>query len=61
MASGYSRLPDESIRAGGGGQRSYGTVDANVGFAPAPKSGTEFYQVCTYNMFLQFWKGIIYR
>lgn len=47
MASGYSRLPDESIiPAGGSEQRSYGTVDATVGFAPGPKSGTEFFQVC---------------
>ncbi|XP_071515637.1 syntaxin-12 [Panulirus ornatus] len=44
MASGYSRLNDEE--GNGRGQRSYGTVDPDVGFAPASNSGTEFFQLC---------------
>ncbi|KAG7163340.1 syntaxin-12-like [Homarus americanus] len=44
MASGYSRLNGE--QGGGGSQRSYGTTNPTVGFAPAANSGTEFFQLC---------------
>lgn len=42
MASGYSRIGDESRN---GPQRTYGTVAPAVGFAPSPRSGTEFFKV----------------
>ncbi|KAK8732596.1 hypothetical protein OTU49_006837 [Cherax quadricarinatus] len=44
MASGYSRLNGE--QSGGMGQRSYGTTNPTVGFAPATNSATEFFQLC---------------
>ncbi|KAK8405763.1 hypothetical protein O3P69_001927 [Scylla paramamosain] len=51
MASGYSRLGGEG---NGQSQRSYGTANPGVGFAPAARSGTEFFQLCdkiTTNLF----------
>lgn len=51
MASGYSRIGDESRN---GPPRSYGSVAPAVGFAPSPRSGTEFFQLCdkiTTNLF----------
>ncbi|XP_063599870.1 syntaxin-12-like [Penaeus indicus] len=51
MASGYSRLGGDDAGGGrrggrGGGQRSYGTNDPDVGFAPSEGNSTEFFQVC---------------
>ncbi|XP_047486786.1 syntaxin-12-like [Penaeus chinensis] len=51
MASGYSRLGGDDASGGrrggrGGGQRSYGTNDPDVGFAPSEGNSTEFFQVC---------------
>lgn len=50
MASGYSRLGGDDAGGGrrggrGGGQRSYGTNDPDVGFAPSEGNSTEFFQV----------------
>ena len=42
MASGYSRLGGEG---NGRPQRFYGTTNPGVGFAPAERAGTEFFQV----------------
>ncbi|XP_027212714.1 syntaxin-12 [Penaeus vannamei] len=51
MASGYSRLGGDDAGGGrrggrGGGQRSYGTNDPDVGFAPSEGNSTEFFQLC---------------
>ncbi|XP_069170046.1 syntaxin-12 isoform X2 [Procambarus clarkii] len=52
MASGYSLVNGE--QRGVRGQRSYGTTNPTVGFAPAASSATEFFQLCdkiTTNLF----------
>lgn len=43
MASGYTRMGGEGTN---GSHRSYGTTNPSVGFAPAARSGTEFFQLC---------------